>query len=50
MYLMFKWGAAVAQRLSDGMRKYTKSKDPEFAPQPSPGNLLKNLMFKYVIC
>jgi hypothetical protein len=24
------------------MRKQTKSKDPGFAPQPGPGNLLKN--------
>jgi hypothetical protein len=29
------WGDAVAQRLSDGVRKYMKSKDPGFAPQPS---------------
>jgi hypothetical protein len=25
-------GAALTQRYSDGLRKYTKSKDPGFAP------------------
>jgi hypothetical protein len=28
------WAASVAQRISDGMREYTKSQEPGLAPQP----------------